>query len=116
MTPETLHPPTTLNPQALDILKPLQSAAPTWRKALASQVTRDAARARKAGPDYDPYNNAQSGRAAGQSSQLYTDWNDLSWARLALGAGWKPDGELAKAEGVAGERPNSLVAAGRRLA
>ncbi|GBF96122.1 hypothetical protein Rsub_08870 [Raphidocelis subcapitata] len=86
--------------EALDLLKPLQSAAPTWRKALASQVTRDAARARKSGPDYDALNNAQSGRAPGQSGEAYSDWDEMSWARLALGAGWKPDGELAKAEGV----------------
>ncbi|GBF96123.1 hypothetical protein Rsub_08871 [Raphidocelis subcapitata] len=76
--------------EALDLLNPLQSAAPIWRKALASQVTRDAALWRL---------EEQSG-VRKQSWEWQSYWDGLSWARLALGAEWKPDGELAEAEGV----------------
>jgi hypothetical protein len=77
--------------QALSALKPLQAALPTWRKALGAQVTSDA-KAALAAVEYDAYGTPPKAGAPPRPRPQYTDWEDLSWARLALGAGWAPEG------------------------
>jgi hypothetical protein len=79
-------------------------AAPTWRSALASQITKSAVVARKSRPWTDPYSTSISLKASAQRQPRFDDWDSLSWVRLALGAGWAPavTGEDAKTAGVSG--------------
>ena len=92
---------------ALAALAPLQAAAPKWRAALARQVVRDAAYVRSLGPipNYDAYGTqprAGAGAAPAPAPRRYDDWEGLSWARLALGAGWAPDTGATAGEGATG--------------
>ncbi|KAF8063719.1 hypothetical protein HT031_003574 [Scenedesmus sp. PABB004] len=78
-------------------LAALARAAPGWRAALAAQLVADAAAARRGAPPAP-----------------YADLETLSWARLALGAGWAPPG-AAGAEVAADLGMPRLAAAAANL-
>lgn len=76
----------------------LEAAAASWKAALATQITKDAAAARAARP----------------TPRRYDDLEALSWARLALGTKWAPEGQQQGGADVAADLAFSRLTASWR--
>jgi hypothetical protein len=79
------------HPQGPAFLATLQAPAARWKEAIGRQLIKDAKRVRaNPYPNYDPYGTQRKQTDPKPPPARYRDWEDLSWARLALGAGWAP--------------------------
>lgn len=83
------------------------------------QVTKNAVYAGSLGPPYDPYGTQPKAGSPRPPASRYSDYDDLSWARLALGAGWAPDFKAPSGSGTGARllcaRGGGARAAGRPL-